>query len=432
MRLAIVIPARNEAPLIGTTLASLQPLRERGHEVIVVDGGSDDATRAIAAPLADRVLIAPRGRAHQMNAGAAGATADVLLFLHADTRLPLGADATVLRAIAGGARWGRFDVVLEGESRWLPLVAAMMNLRSRATGIATGDQALFVVRALFDQAGGFPSLPLMEDVALSTRLKRLAGAPACIADAATSSGRRFDRDGALRTIVTMWRLRFDFWRGASVDSIAGRYGEERLPTLQVFARAPVPGLVKTRLARSVGDARAAAVYATFAEHMLDVAAQARARRLVGDVELWCTPSAEAPAFRRWSERYGAVLMTQPDGDLGSRMHHALRASLSRGAPALLVGTDCPDLDADYMEAAARALTTHDVVIGPATDGGYVLIGLARDAAIFDGIAWSTPRVLAQTRERIAAHSLACFELPARSDVDTLADLERHEAGTTLR
>ena len=178
MRLSIVVPALNEAAGIVAALESLAPLRAAGHEVIVVDGGSADGTALAARPHADVVLTAPRGRATQMNAGAAAATGDVLLFLHADTRLPADAVAAIA---AGAARAGcRRSSPAMGTLRRrastagravLRLVAAMMNLRSRLTGIATGDQGMFVTRALFDEAGGFPALPLMEDVALSRRLR---------------------------------------------------------------------------------------------------------------------------------------------------------------------------------------------------------------------------------------------------------------------
>lgn len=223
-RLAIVLPALDEAGCIAATLHRLQPLRERGALVVVADGGSGDATVALATPLADRVLAAPRGRAKQMNAGAAACPdADLLLFLHADTRLPDNADALVHAALRQASSWGRFDVHIEGRSRWLPLVAAAMNLRSRLTGIATGDQALFMTRATFDAVGGFPDQPLMEDVEISRHLKRHAGAPVCLRASVRTSGRRWDRDGAWRTIMLMWRLRWAYWRGASPDELARRY-----------------------------------------------------------------------------------------------------------------------------------------------------------------------------------------------------------------
>jgi rSAM/selenodomain-associated transferase 2 len=195
-KLSIVVPVLDEAPRLVAALRPLQPLRDAGHELIVVDGGSSDGTFEAAVPLADRVLQAPRGRAVQMNVGAAIATGNVLVFLHADCRLPPDPDRAIGSALARGSRWGRFDVALEGASRELPMVAAFMNARSGASGIATGDQAMFVERASFDAIGGFPALPLMEDVAISRTLKRFAGPPARLAERVVASGRRCDAHGA--------------------------------------------------------------------------------------------------------------------------------------------------------------------------------------------------------------------------------------------
>ena len=218
-RLCIVMPVLDEAAGIGATLQALAPWRAAGHELIVVDGGSQDGSAALAAALADRVIEGPRGRARQMNAGAAVAQADVLVFLHADTTLPRDADRLILQALADGARWGRFDVRIVGHSAWLPMVAALMNLRSRLSGIATGDQAIFVERRLFEQLGGYADQPLMEDIELSRRLRAVA-APACIAERALTSGRRWESRGVWRTIWLMWRLRWRYWRGASPETLA--------------------------------------------------------------------------------------------------------------------------------------------------------------------------------------------------------------------
>jgi rSAM/selenodomain-associated transferase 2 len=220
--LTIVMPALNEADGIGAALQALQPLRAIGVEVVLADGGSGDGTPALAAPWVDTVLATPRGRALQMNAGAAAARGQVLLFLHADTRLPPRADVLVRQAIAGGARWGRFDVHIDGRPRMLRVVAASMNLRSRLSGIATGDQALFVTRQAFDQVGGFPAQPLMEDVEVSRRLKRL-GPPACLRARVSTSGRRWEQRGVWRTIVLMWALRWRYWRGESAARLAEAY-----------------------------------------------------------------------------------------------------------------------------------------------------------------------------------------------------------------
>ena len=192
--LSIIVPTLNEADGIVAHLTALQPLRRRGSEVIVVDGGSADDTRRLAQPLADRVIAARRGRAVQMNAGARYARGDVLLFLHADTRLPVSADSLLAEQLTDERWvWGRFDVVIEGTHPLLRLVAWSMNRRSRLTGIVTGDQALFVRREVFAQVGGFPELPLMEDIALSRRLKCL-GRPLCLSQRVITSGRRWDAD----------------------------------------------------------------------------------------------------------------------------------------------------------------------------------------------------------------------------------------------
>ena len=224
---SIVIPVLNEAAGIESALAPLQPARREGRaEVVVVDGGSRDATVKLAAPLADRVIAAPRGRATQMNAGARASHGEVLVFLHADTLLPEGALGAIERALAGGGRWGRFDVRIAGAGPLLGLVARMMNARSRLTGIATGDQAMFARREAFDAAGGFPAIPLMEDVALSIALRR-ASRPCCLRERVVTSGRRWTRHGALRTIFLMWRLRLAYALGADPHRLARRYDVER-------------------------------------------------------------------------------------------------------------------------------------------------------------------------------------------------------------
>jgi rSAM/selenodomain-associated transferase 2 len=223
--LSIVIPALNEAAGLEATLQALQPLRLRGVELVLADGGSSDATPMLAQPWVDAVVDAPRGRALQMNAGAARARADVLLFLHADTRLPPLADVLVLQAVQRsdkGACWGRFDVRIEGRAWMLRVVAVLMNLRSRASGIATGDQAIFITRGAFERVGGFPEQALMEDIEISRRLKRL-GRPACLRARVCTSGRRWEQRGVWRTIVLMWRLRWRYWRGESPARLAEAY-----------------------------------------------------------------------------------------------------------------------------------------------------------------------------------------------------------------
>ena len=217
------MPVLDEATHIVDHLDRLQGLRARGVELIVVDGGSTDGTAALAVALADRVVVAPRGRASQMNAGAAASQRPVLLFLHADSELPQTALQAILDAISTGAAWGRFDVRIDGHSGLLRIVERMMNWRSRLTGIATGDQAIFVRREAFDKAGHYADLPLMEDIALTAALRRLAP-PACLREVVLTSGRRWEQHGVLRTILLMWWLRAAFFLGADPAHLALRYG----------------------------------------------------------------------------------------------------------------------------------------------------------------------------------------------------------------
>ena len=222
-RISIIIPALNESAGIGAMLQSLQIQRREGHEVIVVDGGSRDETARLAAPLSDRVIESVPGRARQMNAGARQAANDVLLFLHADTRLPATASGDINAMLAAGHAWGRFDVRIVPEDGVLRIVASMMNLRSRLTGIATGDQAIFVQRELFTKVGGYPDTPLMEDLLLSDRLKQY-GPPGCIRARVTTSARRWQQHGRVKTILKMWCLRLAFRLGVSPARLARFYG----------------------------------------------------------------------------------------------------------------------------------------------------------------------------------------------------------------
>lgn len=221
--LSIIVPVLNEADTIASTLQALAPLRKRGHEVIVVDGGSMDGTRPRIRVLADQALDSVRGRAMQMNAGARVATGEVLVFLHADTRLPPDADRSIAEGLARtGRAWGRFDVRLSGAAAGLRVIEFFMNLRSRLTGIATGDQAIFVRREDFESVGGFPAVDLMEDIALSALLKRVSR-PACLRERVVTSSRKWEREGIVRTVLLMWRLRLAYCFGANPRDLARRY-----------------------------------------------------------------------------------------------------------------------------------------------------------------------------------------------------------------
>ena len=214
-RLSIVIPALNESANLARLLPDLAT-REAGAEVIVVDGGSEDDSREVVARVPEaRWLASPRGRARQMNAGARASRGDVVLFLHADTVLPEGAGDAIRAALADpGVVGGRFDVRLDSQRPLLAVVAWMMNQRSRLTGMATGDQAIFVRRSVLDALGGYADIPLMEDIELSHRLKR-CGRVAALRLRVTTSARKWEREGVVRTIVLMWTLRLLYALGVA-------------------------------------------------------------------------------------------------------------------------------------------------------------------------------------------------------------------------
>lgn len=223
MQLSIIVPMLDEAMQLPELFAHVLPLQRAGCEVIFADGGSRDGSARLAEVAGFAVVQTERGRARQMNAGAALANGEGLLFLHTDTRLPQGALHHITQAIeANDHCWGRFDVRISGRPFMLRVVSSMMNWRSRLTGIATGDQAMFVRRDVFEQLRGFPEQPLMEDIEMSKRLKALSR-PACIAACVLTSGRRWETRGVWRTIVLMWRLRWAYWRGADAAKLAGLY-----------------------------------------------------------------------------------------------------------------------------------------------------------------------------------------------------------------
>jgi rSAM/selenodomain-associated transferase 2 len=222
-KISIIIPALNEASNIEETLAPLQPLRSAGHEVILSDGGSSDRTTAIAKPLVDKIISSQPGRAVQMNRGAEQAAGDILWFLHADTIPPPNAGSIIIDCLASRSKvWGRFDVSLSGRSPIFRLIEFMMNQRSCITGIATGDQGIFMLRYAFDQVDGFTDIPLMEDIAMSTRLKGIKP-PACIEQKLIVSSRKWEENGIIKTVLLMWWLRLAYFFGASPGYLAKQY-----------------------------------------------------------------------------------------------------------------------------------------------------------------------------------------------------------------
>jgi len=305
------------------------------------------------------------------------------------------------------------------------VVARMMNWRSRLTGIATGDQAIFVSTEVFQRAGGFPEVPLMEDIGLSKRLLGL-GRPACLAPQVTTSGRRWETNGVMRTILLMWGLRLRYFFGADPHRLAMEYGyaprldmPERVG-VAILARAPVPGQVKTRLIPALGASGAARLQRWLLRRTVSTALEAD----IGPVVLWCAGDPGHPDIVLCRALGPITVRAQPEGDLGTRMLAAVQQSPTP-AGTLVIGTDCPALGVAHLREAAQSLRTHDALVLPAEDGGYVLIGIkAPSHELFAGVDWGTERVMAETRQRLRALGWRWSEPATLWDVDRPADVER--------
>jgi rSAM/selenodomain-associated transferase 2 len=227
LSLSIVIPVLNEAEHIDCFVKTLQGLRRQGAEVIIVDGGSTDNTlSAFPRHYVDEVLVSEPGRAYQMNTGAAKATGNWLLFLHADTSLPDNMPDLMLAWDLSGAKWGFFFIDLDNKRFIFKVVEWFINRRSYYTAIGTGDQCQFVQRDTFNEIGGFAKIPLMEDVELSKRLKRISK-PLIVLKKAKTSSRKWQREGVVRTIILMWRIRFEWFLGASPEDLVAKYYRSR-------------------------------------------------------------------------------------------------------------------------------------------------------------------------------------------------------------
>lgn len=212
----------NEEVRLAGLKGSLQSIRQQGHEVIIVDGGSVDNTLVIAHDIADRVLVSSPGRALQMNSGASAASGGVFLFLHADTLLPEDSVQIIAALCQQKSCWGRFDVRLSSSKFVFRLIEGLMNLRSCLTAIATGDQAIFIEKKLFERVGGFPEIALMEDIAISRRLKKISR-PVCVKQKVITSSRRWENNGVVATVLLMWKLRLYYFFGASPEKLKQLY-----------------------------------------------------------------------------------------------------------------------------------------------------------------------------------------------------------------
>ncbi|MGV6808139.1 MAG: TIGR04283 family arsenosugar biosynthesis glycosyltransferase [bacterium] len=410
-------------------------------EIIVVDGGSADGTVALATAIADSVVIADKGRARQMNAGASHANGEWLLFLHADTLPSEGLVGALKRWKSSGRRWGFHKLRLSSRRPVFRLLETMINLRSCISRIGTGDQALFCRADFFEEQGGFADIPLMEDVEFCKRARMVERPYFENCSPVVTSSRRWEENGILKTVWLMWRLRWAFFRGVAPERLAGLYRSARPDDREQcspeasrlkrdrlviqFAKSPIPGTVKTRLFPALGEAAATALHQLLVRSTLDALCSGDT---LFDIQLWGTAGGDD--FYRALVRGRNVKLHQQTGvNLGQRMHAALVTGLRHYRHVLLVGSDCPFIDSAYLSGAFDQLAAgHDVVIGPATDGGYVLIGASKvTPQLFDGVDWGTSSVMQQTRAQLSGLGWRWVELSALSDIDHPEDLKRLES-----
>jgi rSAM/selenodomain-associated transferase 2/rSAM/selenodomain-associated transferase 1 len=424
--LSVVIPTLDEARRLPLLLDDLEALSDLVVETLVVDGGSTDGTDEIARDHGARVIAAPRGRGVQLLAGGTAARGDWIFFVHADCRLPPEA-AEALRAFVSTAsecEFAHFAFELEGRGGFRRFIELGQRIREGLTGLAYGDQGLVVSRALYRQAGGHPEWSVMEDVGVMGRLGR-SGRRRLPARLPTSA-RRYEREGRLRGWLRNAALITGFRLGVPPGHLARWYPPEPGParsgraSLVVFAKAPVPGRVKTRLAKDVGSAEAVRIYRTIGRETVDAL-----RHGPWNTRVYVDPptSEGVDHVRKWLGSRGLSYRRQSEGDLGRRMAAAIHECLDDSPAVVVVGTDTPGLDASCIRSALEALEATDVVIGPAEDGGYYLIGMKRpNPSLFRGIPWSTSGVLPQTRAAIRRAGLRLHLLETRRDVDTLPDV----------
>lgn len=432
-QLGIVIPAIDEAETLPDLLKDLAVL-ELPTEVLVVDGGSRDGTVQAAREGGAMVLRSRPGRARQMNAGAAFLQTPWLFMLHADSRLDYPALRTIENHIGQDGRDAAyFGLAISHPHFYYRLIEGGQRIRVRRTGLVYGDQGLLLPRNLFFEVGPYPDEPIMEDVILNQRLLeagRLRPLPATI----TTSPRRYEEEGRIRGWVRNATLITRFRRGAEPARLASRYQPRRSPDphrvsasdseddrgamVLVFAKAPRPGTVKTRLACSVGDEAATDIYRRMGRMVVDQLAGARV-----DIAVCYTPRSAEEDVRAWLGDAPDRYWPQPDGDLGRKMRDMFDRAFQVVDRVAVIGTDAPSVNAGTIDRALDALDSADVVLGPATDGGYYLLALrAPTPALFADVPWSTDTVLRDTAARATESGARVTYLEVESDIDTSDDL----------
>ncbi len=223
--IAIVIPVRNEAAMLPQALQRLKAL-QGVDEIVFVDGESSDGSAALIQAAGFICLLSTAGRAKQMNMGTAQTKSEIILYLHVDTAISSSHISDIKKTYNQAFAYGRFDVSLSNKRLTYRIISFFINLRSCLSKVATGDQGIFVRRTMFEAVGGYPEIPLMEDIALTKALRR-KGKVLCLRNKLETSSRRWEQHGVMRTVWLMWKLRFLYWLGVSPEKLAGMYRDAR-------------------------------------------------------------------------------------------------------------------------------------------------------------------------------------------------------------
>jgi rSAM/selenodomain-associated transferase 2/rSAM/selenodomain-associated transferase 1 len=422
--LSVVIPTLNEASCLTALLGDLRDLGQMlSIEVVLADGGSRDGTLAIAEQWGARSISCRQGRGSQLISGADATSGSWFLFLHADSRVDADACAEIARFVSDGpsGAFAYLQFALAGSRSVYRLIEAGQRWRERLFGLVYGDQGLLLRRELYEEVGGYPDWPIMEDVGIVDRLKRVAQRIPLEA-VITTSARRYTRGFPLATAARNSLLVTLFRAGVDPSWLSRWYRPQRSGnrTVIVFAKAPLPGRVKTRLAADVGSNEAVRIYRRMGRNSVDSLRGGPFRLIV------YVASADEESMREvqnWLDPRGLEFRTQSTGDLGDRMAQAVREGLVDADSVCIVGTDIPDLDRATVLKAFSALEEADAVLGPATDGGYYLVALDDEhPLLFEDIPWSTREVLDSTLERAGRAGLSVSLLDPMTDVDRLADV----------
>ena len=441
-KLSIIIPVFNEQKCIVARLNAFQKLRESNCEVVLVDGGSADRTVDLATPLVDKLVHSSPGRAVQMNRGAELATGNIFLFLHIDTTLPKAANELIANLIEEKSSvWGWFNLQFDNPALSFKIIGRSMNIRAALTWVCTGDQTLFVTRNLFESIRGFPEIPLMEDVAITKLLRRISK-PKIVSSKVTTSARRWEQNGVIKTVFFMWRLRLLYFFGTSPIKLAHRYypmsaehrdkadspspkeASFRYPNARIllFVKAPFLGQVKTRLEPLLGSEKCLELHRAMGQRIAGLLSSIK----LAPWQLWVSADESNEFFLGICNREDIHL--QIGSSLGEKIAGSMENALLRPGVdgVIVIGSDCPSYDAAYLESAMHQLYAgHDVVLGPAEDGGYVLIGMrASNPGVFNGVEWGTDRVMEQTISNIDTLDLRHTLIETLWDVDRPEDLDR--------